>query len=79
MESEKVVDVGGIVPSSPFDAVAAAESKMEVEPVVGNSTSFDVTGKGVWSGGYVRLVVEGVYGGGGGAGCTVGEFVVYGA
>ncbi|KUJ11837.1 glycoside hydrolase family 65 protein [Mollisia scopiformis] len=73
---EIIIQVGGIAPSLPFVAAEAEASAQEVQPVVGNSTTVAVEG-GAWSGGYVRLVVEGCWEEDG-EGATVGEFVVIG-
>ncbi len=75
--SEKKVNVGSITPDLPFNMTLASLSDENVVPVVGNSTTFSVTG-GVWSGSYVRLEVEGCWEEDGN-GATVGEFVVVGA
>ncbi|KAE8448089.1 hypothetical protein EG329_009854 [Mollisiaceae sp. DMI_Dod_QoI] len=73
---EIVITIDGITPSLPYDAKVAESSNGQVEPVVGNSTTLAVEG-GAWSGGYVRLVVEGCWEDDG-LGATVGEFVLIG-
>jgi hypothetical protein len=74
--NEIIITLNSIEPSLPYDAVAAAASSQMVEPVQGNTTTVDVEG-GCWSGGYVRLVVEGCWEEDG-LGATVGEFVLLG-
>ncbi|KAF2747088.1 carbohydrate-binding module family 32 protein [Sporormia fimetaria CBS 119925] len=67
--------------SDPYDAEEAARAK--VVPFVGNETSFAIVGRDVWTGDYVKLVVDGVFDTGGeeaeqDGGATVAEFVVVG-
>jgi hypothetical protein len=72
--NEIIITVDDISPSLPFNAVDAAASSQEVEPVVSNTTTITVDGV-AWSGEYARLVVEGCWEEDG-DGATVGEFVL---
>lgn len=73
--NQVMITVNGITPSLPYNATEAAASAQEVVPVVGNTTNVTVAG-GAWSGGYVKLVIDGCWEEDG-AGATVGEFVLY--
>lgn len=74
--NEVEIIVNGITPSLPYNETEARTSSSDVVPVVGNTTILNVEG-GVWSGAYVRLVVEGCWEDDG-EGATVGEFVLIG-
>ncbi|KAM3075170.1 alpha,alpha-trehalase ath1 [Clarireedia jacksonii] len=74
--SEWMITVDGIEPSLPYNTTEASRSTDSVKPVVGNTTTLKVEG-GAWSGGYVRLEVEGCWVEDG-VGATVGEFVLIG-
>lgn len=76
-EEEIVIEVDGVAPDLPYDAVKVAESSMSVVSVEGNTTTVVVEG-GAWTGDYVRLEIEGCWEKDG-AGATVGEFVLIGA
>ena len=74
-EQEIKIVVTEISPNLPYNAtLAGSEEGSQVEPVVGNTTTFDVT-SGAWSGNYVRLEIEGCFEEDG-KGATVGEFVL---
>ncbi|PQE33019.1 Acid trehalase protein [Rutstroemia sp. NJR-2017a WRK4] len=74
--NEWVITVDSITPSLPYNVTEASMSADSVEPVVGNTTTLRIEG-GAWSGGYVRLEVEGCWVEDG-VGATVGEFVLIG-
>jgi hypothetical protein len=70
---ETVVSVESISANVPFNATDLADRP--IQPVVGNSTDV-VFGNDVWSGNYVRLVIDGCSVTDG-KGASVGEFVLY--
>ncbi|ESZ98511.1 glycoside hydrolase family 65 protein [Sclerotinia borealis F-4128] len=86
--NEWEINIEGVSPSLPYNATQAqynmtqvnssstenVNKNVNVVPVVGNETRLVVEG-GVWSGKYVRLVVEGCWENDG-VGATVGEFAV---
>ncbi|KAI9642034.1 alpha,alpha-trehalase ath1 [Ciborinia camelliae] len=74
--NERAIHMDAISPSLPYNLTHATSSKENVVPVVGNETTL-LLGRDVWSGTYVRLVVEGCWVDDG-VGATVGEFVVVG-
>lgn len=75
---EVVISIDNVTPEFPYNATVAAASNDQVLPVIGNSSTYSVSpARGVWSGNYVRLVVEGCWEGDG-VGATVGEFVLVG-
>lgn len=80
--AETKLEVDDIVVSQPYSAAqanaSAAEGPKGVVPVTGNSTTVAIANSDeVWSGQYVRLVVEGCWEDDG-VGATVGEVVLLG-
>lgn len=69
------IPIDGVMPNDPYDLQVAAAAV--VVPYVGNETLLEL-GNGVWSGDWVRLVIEGCWEDEDGEGATVAEFVLVG-